>query len=171
MMGYKMSSSATEQSAGNTAETWLLALDPSCTFSEQQDWSHSREMPSGNKSQHSELFFSTLICYGSRGWAADMRMLLGRGGVLPHPTISIWIPYLKCKRAGIWTQTPLSQSQGSSCCTQSVVMALTHICLPKVGGATARSTRMTQWLKSRKSVLSIHMFGCWKTQTANLEVG
>ena len=57
MAGSYISSSATVV-WGMQTKTQLLASDLSCTFPEmEQDWSHSQEMPTGDKSQHSEPFF------------------------------------------------------------------------------------------------------------------
>lgn len=104
--------------------------------------------------------FSTLICYGSRGWAADIRtFIVGKGdGFL-----------ISRAKESLNPSTSVAESRQpmlhSVCCDDTD----TH--LLKAGGVSARSRRMTLWLKSMKSVLSIHMFGCWQTQTANWEVG
>lgn len=171
MTGYKISS-ATEQSAGNAAWSWLLASDPCCTFSEmERDWSHSQEMPSRDKSQHSEpFFFSTLICYGSRGWTADVRtFIVWKGDILPHPLISTWIPYLESKGESepnhLWLSSP-----GSPCWTQSAVMTLTHIRSKQAERLPDPQGWLCGW-KVWEACFSTHMFGCWQTQTANLGVG
>lgn len=71
--------------------------------------------------------------------------------------------------------TPLClRVKGSSCCSQSAVMTLTHIRLLEAGGASARFRWMTQWLRSRKSVLCFlytrlaagkHRLQIWKSDS------
>lgn len=75
-------------------------------------------MPRGDKSQHAKLFFLPWFAMDHGAEQQTSGCLLLKWNL----SIPIWIPYLKSKRAAIWTQTPPSQSQGmvhSACCNDT----------------------------------------------------